>query len=198
MIPAGYRVRGDGRSVVLDCNVPVALADAVVSSALIPGPFLVVSALLWEAVPDMTPSALVTIVPAPINITAVASVRLPISGVQLFAGGPSHIAPVISPDPIGDGSGRGNEIGYWPWFLHEGSGALALWVRNPGIGTMRWWAALSVWPLAREPEVGPREVAFSPFRTFNAPVERPLPPGRKFEVVVGGGGLYWTIIEVPV
>lgn len=197
MIPAGYRVRGDGRCVVIDCNVPAALADAVVSSDVLPGPFLVVSVLLWEAVPDLTSGALLTIVPAPIRIAAVANVRLPISGVQLFAGGPSALAGATQPDPIGDASGRGNQTGYFPWFLYDGdSGALALWVRA-GLGVMRWWAAVSVWPLEREVMPGRRVAAFSPHREFAAPVERPLPPGRKFEVVVGGGGLYWTIVERP-
>lgn len=197
MIPAGYQVRGDGRSVVVDCNAGAALADAVVSSAVIPGPFLVVGALLWTSA-DLTSGALLTVVGAPINVNAVAGVRLPISGVQLFAGGPSFVGS-LDPDPIGDASGRGTHIAYWPWYLYDGdSGALALWVRNPGIGTMRWWAAVSVWPLVREDEAIPREVAFSPFRAFNAPVERFPPPGRKFEIVVGGGGLYWTIVERPV
>jgi hypothetical protein len=126
VIPEGYRVRGDGRCLVIDCNVGAALADAVVSSAVIPGPFLVVSVLLWEAVPDLTSGALLTIVPAPVNINAVANVRLPIFGVQLHAGGPSATQPATQPDPIGDASGRGSDTGYFPWYLQEESGALAL------------------------------------------------------------------------
>lgn len=196
MIPPGYRVRGDGRCLVLDCNAPAGLGDAVVSSAMLPGPFLVVSVLLWEAVPDMTSGALLTIVPAPVNINAVAGVRLPIFGVQLFAGGPSATQPATQPDPIGDASGRGNDTGYFPWFLYEGdSAALALWVR-PALGAMRWWAAVSVWPLEElEPRARGRP-QFSPHREFAAPVERMPPAGRKFEVVLGGGGLYWAIVEV--
>lgn len=196
MIPPGYRVRGDGRCLVLDCNVPAALADAVVSSAVLPGPFLVVSVQLWEAVPDLTSGALITIVPAPVNINAVAEVRLPIFGVQLFAGGPPGVIST-QPDPIGDASGRGTETGYFPWFLYTGdSGALALWVRNPGVGAMRWWAAVSVWPLEEVEPRARRRPQFSPHREFAAPVERMPPAGRKFEVVLGGGGLYWTIVEV--
>ena len=197
MIPEGYRVRGDGRCLVIDCNVGAALADAVVSSAVIPGPFLVVSVLLWEAVPDLTSGALLTIVPAPVNINAVANVRLPIFGVQLHAGGPSATQPATQPDPIGDASGRGSDTGYFPWYLHEESGALALWVRSPSLGAMRWWAAVSVWPLEREMIAGRRVPAFSPHRDFAAPVERLPPAGMKYEVVLGGGGLYWTIIARP-
>ena len=182
---------------VLDCNVPVALADAVVSSAVLPGPFLVVSVLLWEAVPDLTSGALLTIVPAPVNINAVAGVRLPIFGVQLHAGGPSALSGATQPDPIGDASGRGSDTGYFPWFLYEGdSAALALWVR-PALGAMRWWAAVSVWPLEREIIAGRRVPSFSPHRDFAAPVERMPPAGMKYEVVLGGGGLYWTIIAKP-
>ena len=197
MIPEGYRVRGDGRCLVLDCSAPAGLGDAVVSSAVLPGPFLVVSVLLWEAVPDMTSGALLTIVPAPVNINAVAGVRLPIFGVQLHAGGPSALSGATQPDPIGDASGRGSDTGYFPWFLYEGdSAALALWVR-PALGAMRWWAAVSVWPLERELVAGRRVPAFSPHRDFAAPVERMPPAGMKYEVVLGGGGLYWTIIAQP-
>lgn len=154
MIPAGFRVRGDGLAVVLRNQfvLPGFAADGVVSTGMLPAPFLVVS--VWVA-STLSPagSCQVTVVDAPITVAAVADQLLPMVGAQLFPFGPSlpFLAGPGEPPAIGPVQGSTDALEFWPWYLHERPGALALWVRQFSVQG-GWQALVSLWPLERVDE----------------------------------------------
>lgn len=141
---------GHGYCVDVSVNVGPFDADGVVSSAMLAGPFLVVACMLRIA---SNASAMLTVVDAPIRVDAVANTFLGRVGKELFSVGPDapFEAAVGSEPPIGDVEGAVEGQAYWPWYVHERSAAVALWVRNHSavIANRAAFGSVSVWQLER-------------------------------------------------
>lgn len=152
MIPEGYRERGDGFAVWLDNRVTANNADGVLSTPMLPSPFLVVSLFVFRAT-NLLGSCQVTVVDAPITQAAVADRLVPIVGVQLFPAGPDLplLAGPGEETGIGEELGSSDALAYWPWYLHDRPGALALWVRKHVVlaGATGYQVGASIWPLER-------------------------------------------------
>ena len=152
MIPEGWQVRGDGLAVLLDNRVTANNGDGVLSTPMLPGPFLVVSVWLFRT-GSLPGSCQVSIVDAPVRQEAVVDVKIPIIGDQLFPVGPD-LALFAGPGEqvaIGPSQGALDALTAWPWYFHPRRGALALWVRKHTVlaGSAGFQAGVSVWPLER-------------------------------------------------
>ncbi|MGH7751467.1 MAG: hypothetical protein ACREN5_01510, partial [Gemmatimonadales bacterium] len=132
-------------------DVTAANADGVVSSPLMSGPLLVVAVQLYRAGTGVGTTQ-VTVVDVPIRRDAVAGELLPIVGTLLFPAGPARalLAGAGEESLIGPTNNSTDAIAVWPWYLKERPGAIALWVRKSGVGTMAVQAQVSVWELERE------------------------------------------------
>lgn len=111
------------------------------------GPLLVV-AILVSSASSTSSSAEVTVVRAPISVTPTAAGRLVVQGDRVMEQRPGEFFGGAW--TIGDGSGRGGAIIFWPWYVYEGeAAALALWARNNSASASPtdWAAAVTVWPL---------------------------------------------------
>ncbi|MGH7752674.1 MAG: hypothetical protein ACREN5_07645, partial [Gemmatimonadales bacterium] len=150
VIPDGFAPTGHGYCVDVAVEIATFDADAVVSSPVIAGPFLVVACMLRLAA---STSAMLTVVDAPVRVAAVLNTFLPRVGKELFSIGPEANleAGAGEEPPIGDVEAAVEGQSYWPWYVHERAGALALWLRNhSALGPVkRGFASVSVWQLER-------------------------------------------------